>query len=228
MNFDFRYMLSIIPQILSYLPVTLLISFLSILLATVSGIIFALLLRFKNHSGVLKLLPAFAHLYISFFRGTPVLVQLLIIYFGLPQLFPALNSMSALNAVVLGLSLNTSAYLAEIFRAAIDSVDKGQLEASLASGLTVFQASWRIVFPQACRNAIPATGNVYIGLIKNSSLAFTLGVTELLAAGKLAATESLKYFEAYFAVGLIYWAMTIILSELQRRLERFVNKPYLH
>lgn len=222
MNFDLHYMLSIIPQILSYLPVTLLISALSILLATALGIIFALLLR----AG--KITAAFAHLYISFFRGTPVLVQLLIIYFGLPQLFPALNAMSAMNAVVLGLSLNTSAYLAEIFRAAIDSVDKGQLEASLASGLNLFQASWRIIFPQACRNAIPATGNIYIGLIKNSSLAFTLGVTELLAAGKLAATESLKYFEAYFAVGLIYWALTIVLSELQRRLEKRVNKPYLH
>jgi len=222
MNFDVAYMLSVIPQILGYLPITLIISLFSILLATVLGIIFALLLR----SG--KIGKAFAHLYISFFRGTPVLVQLLIIYFGLPQLFPALNSMSAINAVILGLSLNTSAYLAEIFRAAIDSVDKGQLEASLASGLTLFQASRRILFPQACRNAIPATGNVYIGLIKNSSLAFTLGVSELLAAGKLAATESLKYFEAYFAVGLIYWALTIILSELQRRLEKFINKPYVH
>ncbi|QOI55049.1 amino acid ABC transporter permease [Rouxiella badensis] len=222
MNFDVKYMLSIIPHILSYLPVTLLISLLSILLATALGIIFALLLRAgKGAAG-------FAHLYISFFRGTPVLVQLLIIYFGLPQIFPALNSMSAMNAVILGLSLNTSAYLAEIFRAAIDSVDSGQLEASLASGLSLFQASWRILLPQACRNAIPATGNVYIGLIKNSSLAFTLGVSELLAAGKLAATESLKYFEAYFAVGLIYWGLTIILSELQRRLEKQINKPYVN
>ncbi|MEG3133814.1 amino acid ABC transporter permease [Rouxiella sp. T17] len=227
MNFDVSYMLSVIPQILGYLPITLLISLLSILLATVLGLIFALLLRIENR-GFGRIVVGFAHLYISFFRGTPVLVQLLIIYFGLPQLFPALNSMSAINAVILGLSLNTSAYLAEIFRAAIDSVDKGQLEASLASGLTLSQASRRILFPQACRNAIPATGNVYIGLIKNSSLAFTLGVSELLAAGKLAATESLKYFEAYFAVGLIYWALTIVLSELQRRLEKSFNKPYVH
>lgn len=200
---------------------TLLIPFLSILSATALGIIFALLLR----AG--KIPAGFAHLYISFFRGTPVLVQLLIIYFGLPQIFPAINSMSALNAVILGLSLNTSAYLAEIFRAAIDSVDKGQLEASLASGLSMFKASSRILFPQACRNAIPATGNVYIGLIKNSSLAFTLGVSELLAAGKMVATESLKFFEAYFAVALVYWALTIIFSECQRRLEKHLSKPYV-
>jgi len=189
--------------------------------ATALGIIFALLLR----AG--KIPAGFAHLYISFFRGTPVLVQLLIIYFGLPQIFPAINSMSALNAVILGLSLNTSAYLAEIFRAAIDSVHKGQLEASLASGLSMFKASSRILFPQACRNAIPATGNVYIGLIKNSSLAFTLGVSELLAAGKMVATESLKFFEAYFAVALVYWALTIIFSECQRRLEKHLSKPYV-
>jgi len=189
--------------------------------ATALGIIFALLLR----AG--KIPAGFAHLYISFFRGTPVLVQLLIIYFGLPQIFPAINSMSALNAVILGLSLNTSAYLAEIFRAAIDSVDKGQLEASLASGLSMFKASSRILFPQACRNAIPATGNVYIGLIKNSSLAFTLGVSELLAAGKMVAPESLKFFEAYFAVALVYWALTIIFSECQRRLEKHLSKPYV-
>jgi len=220
MNFDFPYMLGVIPQILVYLPVTLLISLLSILLATVLGIILALLLR----AG--KIPAAFAHLYISFFRGTPVLVQLLIIYFGLPQIIPSMNSLSAMNAVILGLSLNTSAYLAEIFRAAIDSVDKGQLEASLASGLSMFKASSRILFPQACRNAIPATGNVYIGLIKNSSLAFTLGVSELLAAGKMVATESLKFFEAYFAVALVYWALTIIFSELQRRLEKHLGKPY--
>jgi putative amino-acid transport system permease protein len=220
MNFDFPYMLGVIPQILVYLPVTLLISMLSILLATVLGIIFALLLR----AG--KIPAAFAHLYISFFRGTPVLVQLLIIYFGLPQIIPSMNSLSAMNAVILGLSLNTSAYLAEIFRAAIDSVDKGQLEASLASGLSMCKASSRILFPQACRNAIPATGNVYIGLIKNSSLAFTLGVSELLAAGKMVATESLKFFEAYFAVALVYWALTIIFSELQRRLEKHLGKPY--
>lgn len=221
MNFDVGYMLGIIPQILTYLPVTLYISLLSIVLATLLGIGLALLLR------TARPLAAFAHVYISFFRGTPVLVQLLIIYFGLPQLFPLLNNLSATHAVILGLSLNSAAYLAEVFRAAIDSVDKGQWEASLASGLNGWQASRRILLPQACRNAIPAAGNIWIGLIKNSSLAFTLGVSELLAGGKLIATESLKFFEAYFAVGLVYWALTIILSALQRWLERYIGKPYV-
>lgn len=221
MNFDISYMWGILPQLLGYLPITLTISLLSIVLATVLGLAVALLLRGARP------LAALAHLYISFFRGTPVLVQLLIIYFGLPQLFPAMNSLSATWAVIIGLSLNSAAYLAEVFRAAIDSVDKGQWEASLASGLNGFQTARRILLPQACRNAVPAAGNIWIGLIKNSSLAFTLGVSELLAGGKLIATESLKYFEAYFAVGLVYWALTIILSALQRQLERWIGKPYV-
>lgn len=220
MHFDVAYMLGIIPQILQYLPVTLTISLSSIVLATVLGLGVALLLR------AARPLAVFAHLYISFFRGTPVLVQLLMIYFGLPQVFPLMNNLDAIHAVILGLSLNSAAYLAEVFRAAIDSVDEGQWEASLASGLGSFQAARRIVLPQACRNAIPGAGNIWIGLIKNSSLAFTLGVSELLAGGKLIATESLKFFEAYFAVGLVYWALTIVLSELQRQLERYIGKPY--
>jgi len=118
MNFDISYMWGILPQLLGYLPITLTISLLSIVLATVLGLAVALLLRGARP------LAALAHLYISFFRGTPVLVQLLIIYFGLPQLFPAMNSLSATWAVIIGLSLNSAAYLAEVFRAAIDSVDK--------------------------------------------------------------------------------------------------------
>ncbi|WP_017348252.1 amino acid ABC transporter permease [Pantoea sp. A4] len=220
MNFDLIYMFKVIPVILAYLPVTLVISVAAMVISTLIGVFMAVLLR---RGRVLKSLAA---IYISFFRGTPVLVQLLIIYFGLPQLFPVLNAMGAIYAVIIGLALNTSAYLAEIFRAGIDSVDKGQTEAALASGLSLPVACWRILLPQVCRNAIPATGNVYIGLIKNSSLAFTLGVTELLSAGKLAATESLKFFEAYAAVALVYWALTILLGEGQRRLEKYVGKPY--
>lgn len=221
MNFDISFMWEILPQILGYLPVTLYISMWSIALATLLGVGIALMLRCARP------VAAMANIFISFFRGTPVLVQLLIIYFGLPQLFPVMNNISATYAVIVGLSLNSAAYLAEVFRASIDSVDKGQWEASLASGLSPFQAARRIMFPQACRNAIPSAGNIWIGLIKNSSLAFTLGVSELLAGGKLIATESLKYFEAYLAVGLVYWTLTILLSMLQSRLERWIGKPYV-
>lgn len=221
MNFDLAYMLEIIPELLVYIPITLYLAIVSMIIAVAIGVVLSLLLVNK-----IPVLLQASKLYISFFRGTPVLVQLLMIYFGLPQLFPWLNSLSAVNAAIIAFSLNTSAYLAEIFRAALISVDKGQTEAAISTGLTYRQAVWGIVLPQAVRNAVPATGNMFIGLIKNSSLAFTIGVTELLAQGKLLATATLQFFEAYLAVGIIYWGMTIIYSWVQRWYEARINRPY--
>lgn len=221
MNFDIGYMIEILPQLLVYIPITLYLAIVSMIIAVIIGGVLSLILVNKTPVAV-----QLSKLYISFFRGTPVLVQLLMIYFGLPQLFPWLNSISAVNAAIIAFSLNTSAYLAEIFRAALTSVDKGQTEAAISTGLTYRQAVWGIVLPQAVRNAVPATGNMFIGLIKNSSLAFTIGVTELLAQGKLLATATLQFFEAYLAVGIIYWGMTILYSGMQKWYEAKINTPY--
>lgn len=119
-----------------------------------------------------------------------------------------------------------AAYLAEIFRAALNSVDEGQLEACLSVGMTKLQAYRRIILPQAVRNAIPATGNTFIGLLKETSLAFTLGVMEMFAQGKMYASGNLKYFETYLAVAIVYWVLTIIYSILQDLFERAMSKPY--
>src|SRR5699024_7008425 len=135
----------------------------SMVLAVIIGIGLSLILVNK-----VPILSHIAHIYISFFRGTPILVQLLIIYFGLPQLFSVFNSIDASVAAIIAFSLNTSAYLAEIFRAGLESVDRGQAEAAIAVGMSYTQAIRGIVLPQAIRNAIPATGNMFIGLIKNS------------------------------------------------------------
>ena len=190
-------------------------------IAIVIGVILSLILVNKT-----PVLLQLAKVYISFFRGTPVLVQLLLIYFGLPQIFPIMNSLGAGTAAIIAFSLNTSSYLAEIFRAGLESVDKGQAEAAISVGMSYPQALRGIILPQAIRNAIPATGNMIIGLIKNSSLAFTIGVTELLAQGKLLASANLRFFEAYLAVGLIYWAVTFLYSQLQNWFEKRMNKPY--
>ena len=221
MNFDIGYMIEIIPELLKYIPITLYLAIVSMVIAIVIGVVLSLILANR-----IPILLQLAKVYISFFRGTPVLVQLLMIYFGLPQLFPIFNSLDAVTAAIIAFSLNTSAYLAEIFRAGLESVDKGQAEAAMSVGMTYPQALRGIILPQAVRNAIPATGNMFIGLIKNSSLAFTIGVTELLAQGKLLATSTLKFFEAYLAVGLIYWAITILYSWLQKWYETRINKPY--
>ncbi|ACM30981.1 MULTISPECIES: amino acid ABC transporter permease [Rhizobium/Agrobacterium group] len=220
MTFDVYYMFRIIPSILYYLPITIYISVVAMIIAAALGLGLSVMLQAN------RLTAAIARVYISFFRGTPVLVQLLIIYFGLPQLFPAALGISPVNAVIIGLGLHTAAYLAEIFRAALAAVGPGQKEAALSIGLTPVQAFTDVVARQAIRHAIPPTGNIFIGLVKNSSLAFTLGVTEVLAQSKLLASENLKFFEAYFAAGLVYWAFTILYTFGQDWLERYLNRPY--
>lgn len=221
MNFDGTYMLEVFPTLIKYLPLTLLMAVVSMIFAIAIGLFLALIT--KNRIPVIHQL---ANVYISFFRATPTLVQLFLIYYGLPQLFPSFSALNALTAAIIGLSLKNSAYLAEIFRAALHSVDNGQLEACLAVGMTKAQAYRRIILPQATRNAIPATGNTFIGLLKETSLAFTLGVAELFAQGKMMASASLKFFETYLAVAIVYWALTIVYSLLQEWLEKKLSKPY--
>ena len=221
LNIDIRYVFEIIPELLTYLPITLYMTFAAMAIATVIGAIIAVILVNKT-----PIFMQLAKIYISFFRGTPILVQLLMIYFGLPQIFPIFNDLGAIVSAIVAFGLNTSAYLAEIFRAGLTSVDKGQEEAAISVGMTYFQSLRSIVLPQAIRNALPATGNMFIGLIKNSSLAFTIGVTELLAQGKMLASANLKFFEAYLAVGLIYWVLTLLYSQLQSWYEYRLSKPY--
>jgi len=163
----------------------------------------------------------------SFFRGTPAIVQLLLVYFGLPQIIPALTSMTATQASILALSLNTAAYLAEVFRAALASVDAGQVEAAMSVGLNYRQTLKGIILPQALRNALPGTGNTFVSLMKNASLAFTIGVVEIVAQGKILAAASLRFFEVYFAIALIYWGLTILYTWIQEWYEDYINKPYI-
>ncbi|MEC2061573.1 amino acid ABC transporter permease [Bacillus stercoris] len=218
---DWEFMISAFPTLIQALPITLLMAIAAMIFAIIGGLILALITKNK-----IPVLHQLSKLYISFFRGVPTLVQLFLIYYGLPQLFPEMSKMTALTAAIIGLSLKNAAYLAEIFRAALNSVDDGQLEACLSVGMTKFQAYRRIILPQAIRNAIPATGNTFIGLLKETSLAFTLGVMEMFAQGKMYASGNLKYFETYLAVAIVYWVLTIIYSMLQDLFERAMSKPY--
>lgn len=220
-NIDFVYLISLIPDLLPFIPLTLFLAIVTMVIAVVLGMGIALVLR----SGI----PVLTHLaiaYVSFFRAIPSLVQLFLIYYGLPQIFPALSGMTAIAAAILGLSLKQAAYLAEIFRAALASVDKGQMEACLSVGMTRVQSFRRVILPQAVRNATPATGNIFIGLIKETSLAFTLGVVELFAQGRILAASSLRFFETYLALALLYWAMIIIYTFIQQALEKRMERPY--
>ncbi|WP_294612586.1 amino acid ABC transporter permease [uncultured Gilliamella sp.] len=221
MKFNINYFFNVFPQILPYLPVTLLIAVISIIFAIILGLAIALL---RNNK--IKIIdPVFA-LFISLFRGIPSVVLLFIIYYGLPPIFPALKHMGATTAAIICFSLKYSAYLAEIFRAGLASVDPGQKEAGLTSGLNIIQVYRGIILPQAMINALPNTGNMFISLLKDSSVAFYVGVQELLAAGKMLTVDSFLYFETYLAVGIVYWLTVVVYSWIQKQLEQKFSKPY--
>jgi amine acid ABC transporter, permease protein, 3-TM region, His/Glu/Gln/Arg/opine family len=165
-------------------------------------------------------------LYISFFRGIPTLVLLFIVYYGMPEIVPAFKGIPALTAAIVGLGVKESAYLIEIFRAGIASVDQGQIEAGESLNFGYSKIFLHIILPQALLNALPATGNTFVSLLKETSLAFALGVTEIFASGKLLASVSLRFFEVYVAVGLIYWALIVIYSGLQKYVENALQRPY--
>lgn len=222
MDFDFQYMLEVIPNLLVYIPTTLYITVISMVVAIIIGGLFAIILFNK-----VPVLSQLVQVLSSFFRGTPAIVQLLLAYFGLPQIIPALTSMTATQASILALSLNTAAYLAEVFRAALASVDAGQVEAAMSVGLNYRQTLKGIILPQALRNALPGTGNTFVSLMKNASLAFTIGVVEIVAQGKILAAASLRFFEVYFAIALIYWGLTILYTWIQEWYEDYINKPYI-
>lgn len=221
MKFDIDYMVNVIPKLLDYVYLTIGLTVLSYGLGCAIGL--AAALAAKRRSTVIRRL---AWIYTSFFRGTPLLVQLFIIYFGLPQLIPALNALNAFWAAVIGISLNSGAYLAETFRASILSVDRGQWDAYQSVGMTGWQGLRRIVLPQAARIAIPSMGNIWISVLKETSLAFTLGLREVLGEAKILAGSSFRFFECYVAVALIYWAITLLFGALQHRIEQAMNVPY--
>ncbi|OWV27537.1 ABC transporter permease [Halomonas campaniensis] len=218
---NLEYMWGLLPVLLRYLPLTIQMATIAMFFA----LVIACLLAVVRVSQV-PVMNGLALLFISFFRGTPLLVQLFLFYYGLPQLINALISINGVTAAVLGLTLHFSAYMAESIRAAIVGIDRSQTEAALSIGMTQSQLMRRIILPQATRVATPTLMNYFIDMIKATSLAFTLGVTELMGATQKEAAGSFLYLEAFLLVALIYWAIVEVLSWGQRRLEIYLNKAY--
>ncbi|GEK49222.1 amino acid ABC transporter permease [Halomonas pacifica] len=218
---DVGYMVELLPILLRYLPLTLQMAALGMVLALALACALAVVrvLRIPGLNGATLL-------FISFFRGTPLLVQLFLFYYGLPQIFSALTQINGITAAIMGLTLHFAAYMAESIRAAIVGVDRSQTEAALAIGMTRGQLMRRIVLPQATRVAVPTLMNYFIDMIKATSLAFTLGVTELMGATQKEAAGSFLYFEAFITVALLYWGIVELLAWLQRRLEARLNEAY--
>ncbi|GAB6387263.1 cystine ABC transporter permease [Stutzerimonas marianensis] len=191
---------------------------------SLGGMFFGLLLGFGL--ALLRLyaywpLQWLARVYVSFFRGTPLLVQLFMIYYGLPQLGIQLDP---LPAALIGFSLNMAAYTAEILRAAIASIDRGQWEAAASIGMSRAQTLYRAVLPQAARTALPPLGNSFISLVKDTALAATIQVPELFRQAQLITARTFEIFTMYLAAALIYWMLASVLAYFQGRLEDRVNR----
>lgn len=219
--FDVKYALKLIPIMLKYVKVTLALSGLAMIFALALAIIISLVLNKK-----VKVLTPILKIYISFFRGTPLIAQLFLIYFGFVQVIPSLRGMTSFQAALIVLSLNSSAFMSESIRGAILSIDKGQMDAALSVGMTYGQAMKRILLPQAIRVAIPSLFNSFINIVKSSSLASTIGVTEMMASAQMEATSSYKYLESFTAIALVYWILISIMSLIQRKIEIKLNEWY--
>ncbi len=211
--------------LLEGLKITVQLSIVSIVICTILGIIFGIMRLSKN-----VLIRMFASAYVEFFVNTPLIIQLFFWYFALPMILPETLRfwLWAHNyefiAGVIGLSIYTSSFVAEAVRAGIQSIDKGQREAALSSGLTEFQNMWYIILPQAIRVVIPPICNQFLNLIKNSSLAMTIAVPEITFQAQAIESYTFRGFEAFTAATLIYIALTLSVSFLMGRLERWSSK----
>lgn len=184
----------------------------SLVFALIVGLFIALL---RLSRWRLVRFPAVA--YVEFFRGTPALVQLFVIYFGLPDTG---FQPSPLQAAIVGLGLNGAAYLSEIYRAGIESIHRGQMEASLSLGMTPASAMRYIILPQAIRTMLPPITNFAIVLLKDTSIIFAIGVVEIMALARNLVTETLQSAAVYLIAGAIYLCMTIPMARIAARLER--------
>lgn len=164
-----------------------------------------------------------ADLYVSLMRGTPLLVQIFVIYYGLPTIG---IEFTPVTAGVLALSLNSGAYLSESLRGAIQSISQGQWRASFSLGLSYWQTLHHIVLPQALRVAVPSMGNTLISLIKDTSLVSVITVTELMLATKEVIATTFRPLPLYVAAALVYWCLSLAFEALQRRAERRLNRAH--
>ncbi len=213
--FDMRLAWESLPYVLKGLGYTLLISFLSMILGTITGF-FTALLRISDA----RFLQYPARVYISFMRGIPMLTLLIIIYFGLPIIG---IEFQALTAALIAFTFNSAAYIAEIIRASLISVEKGQWDAAFAIGMNRRQTMWRIVIPQASRIAVPPLLNVFLDLIKSSSLASVITVPELLNRAQVVAGRTFDSMTMYILIAIIYWLICSVISGFSNLLEKKLN-----
>ncbi|WP_291426831.1 amino acid ABC transporter permease [Deinococcus sp.] len=216
---DFALIWSSMPLLLKGAGLTIAISAIALIFGIVFGTVFALI-----RMSPIKPLAAFGVAYIEIIRGTPLLAQIFLFFYGLPYVFQqAFDLPLNFNPVVAGtaiLAINSSAYVAEIIRSGIQSIARGQTEASLSLGFTPTDTLRYIVLPQAFRRVIPPLLNEATTLLKNSSLLSTIMIVELVRVGQMITSRTYKPFEMYLAVGFLYLCMTIPMSIMAARIEK--------
>ena len=215
MTFEWEW----IPKLAQGLPLTLQITFTCVAIGIVLGVLLALG-RVYGH----RILRGVCIVYIQFFRGTPLLVQLFLVYNGLPNLGITLT---ALQSGILALGLNTAAYQAEYFRGAIQAVRGGQMLAARSLGMSLPQAIRFAILPQALRLVLPSWSNEFILMLKYSSIVFTVTLLDLMGQGKRIASRNAKTFEVFLVVAVFYLVLVLIVSTLLRLLEKRVSIPGL-
>ena len=208
--------------------ITLIVSVLTIIFGLICGILMAFMKMSK-----IKILTIFANIYVEFIRGTPVLVQIFLVYYGLPIMGVQVPSIviggvdiSRIVSGTLALVINTTAYVCEIVRGGIESIDYGQTEGALALGMKPGRAMLAIVFPQAMKNILPSLGNEFITIIKTSSQISVIGIADLMYTADTIRGISFKPMEPLILVALIYFAITFIISTLLRHFEKKMKKSY--
>jgi His/Glu/Gln/Arg/opine family amino acid ABC transporter permease subunit len=216
MFFDFEFIKGLIPEILTAVPITVLLTALPILLGIVFGFFIALIRNYR-----VLILNQIAAIFVSFIRGTPMFVLLFIFYYGMPRILGF--SLRSIPAIVIALATFTffcTAYLSEIIRGALKSVDVRQIEAARSIGMTTASAYRRIIIPQAIMVALPNFFNYTAAMLKNSSLVFAVGVIDIMAATKIDAEKSYRYVEGYVTVAVFYIILSLLVAFLFQYLEK--------
>ncbi|MFY0758066.1 amino acid ABC transporter permease [Metabacillus dongyingensis] len=210
--FDLTLILDFIPKLLSYLHITLFILVFSILFGIVIGFIIAIPRIYKIPG-----LNRAAILFVSFMRGTPIIIQLFLIYYGLPAILQVagvdITRMNPMNFVIITYALSSGATFSEIIRGSVANVEKGQEEAAYSIGMNKRQTFYRIILPQALLIAFPNFGNSVIGFLKDTSLAFTIGVMDMLGRGDTLIAATAHALEVYISLSIIYYIIAIMLEK---------------
>ena len=219
--FKISHFLEVLPVIARRVNVTFELTMISTLFALLVGVVVAIIAYYR-----VPVLYQASRVYVSIMRGTPIVAQLYFFYFGIALYSTIVRDMKPLMAVSVVLSLNVGAFMSESIRGALLSVDEGQKEAAYSLGMTNLQLVTRIIIPQAVRVALPPLFNDVINLIKMTSLAFMLGVPDIMGAAKIEGAKTFRYFEIYAAVMLVYWVVIFILGLLHKWLEKKCASMY--